>query len=252
MTCRVGFVLGGCFVCVFSPIRNDPTKNTYSFFFPPTLSADNHPNLFIFMWFSFPEFRKEGFRGTLYRRRLRIPGFGNRNFGFGNHPKLPKYPPATVWECTGVHCALGEICMGQVLGWDGGRFADGGDGNLWQPGLRNLKLRSLRQSFNADLQNSRTKKTPFQTFLGFRTRKAGDSCKWSLGSQIFSTSPYNPINVAGSHESSRTTSEPSGSYELSWLLPLKQGREAESSYEPGGSDVVRELSREPAMFQIGL
>ena len=45
---------------------------------------------------------------------------------------------------------------------------------------------------------------------------------------------------------------PLGSYELSWLFPCKQGREAESSYEPEGSDVVRELSREPAMFQIGL
>ena len=32
---------------------------------------------------------------------------------------------------------------------------------------------------------------------------------------------------------------------------LKRGREAESQYEPGGSDVVRELSREPAIFQIG-
>ena len=58
--------------------------------------------------------------------------------------------------------------------------------------------------------------------------------------------------MAGSRESSRTTSEPLGSYELSWLSPLKQGQEAESSYEPGSSDVVRELSREPAMFQIGL
>ena len=58
--------------------------------------------------------------------------------------------------------------------------------------------------------------------------------------------------MAGSRESSRTTSEPPGSYELSWLFPLKQGREAERSYEPGGSDVVRELSREPAMSQIGL
>ena len=36
------------------------------------------------------------------------------------------------------------------------------------------------------------------------------------------------------------------------FFPLKQGQEAENSYEPGGSDVVRELSREPAMFQIGL
>ena len=58
--------------------------------------------------------------------------------------------------------------------------------------------------------------------------------------------------MVGSRESSRTTSEPPGSYELSCLFPLKQGQEAESSYEPGGSDVVRELSREPAMFQIGV
>ena len=39
---------------------------------------------------------------------------------------------------------------------------------------------------------------------------------------------------------------------FSWRDPLEQAREAESSYEPGGSDAVRELSREPAMFQIGL
>ena len=39
--------------------------------------------------------------------------------------------------------------------------------------------------------------------------------------------------MVGSRESSRTTSEPPSSYELSWLFPLKQGREAESSYEPG-------------------
>ena len=52
--------------------------------------------------------------------------------------------------------------------------------------------------------------------------------------------------MAGSRKSSRTTSEPPGSYELSWFSPLEQGRETESSYEPGGSDVVRELSREPA------
>ena len=58
--------------------------------------------------------------------------------------------------------------------------------------------------------------------------------------------------MAGSRDSSRSASEPPGSCELSWRDPLKQAREAESSYEPGGSDVVRELSREPAMFQIGL
>ena len=33
---------------------------------------------------------------------------------------------------------------------------------------------------------------------------------------------------------------------------LKQEQEAESSYEPGGSDVIRELLRESALFQIGL
>ena len=38
------------------------------------------------------------------------------------------------------------------------------------------------------------------------------------------------------------------SYELSWLFPYNKG----DSYEPGGSDVVRELLREPAMFQIRL
>ena len=58
--------------------------------------------------------------------------------------------------------------------------------------------------------------------------------------------------MAGSRESSRTTSEPPGSYELSASRPCFQGKSQESSYEPGGSDVVRELSREPAMFQIGV
>ena len=58
--------------------------------------------------------------------------------------------------------------------------------------------------------------------------------------------------MARPRENSRTTPEPPGSCEFSWPFPLKQGREAESSYEPGGSGVVRELSREPAMFQIGL
>ena len=54
------------------------------------------------------------------------------------------------------------------------------------------------------------------------------------------------------HAKVRETHLTPGSYELSWLFPLKQGREAEGSYEPSGSDVVRELSREPAMFLIGL
>ena len=58
--------------------------------------------------------------------------------------------------------------------------------------------------------------------------------------------------MAVSHESSRTASEPRGSCELSWRDPLKQGREAGSSHDRGVSDVVRELLREPAMFQIGL
>ena len=55
--------------------------------------------------------------------------------------------------------------------------------------------------------------------------------------------------MAGSRESSRTTSEPPGSYELSAPRPCSKGKSQESSYEPGGSDVVRELSREPAMFR---
>ena len=58
--------------------------------------------------------------------------------------------------------------------------------------------------------------------------------------------------MAGSRESSRTTSEPPGSCELSASRPCFQGKSQGSSYEAGGSDVVRELSREPAMFQIGL
>ena len=45
---------------------------------------------------------------------------------------------------------------------------------------------------------------------------------------------------------------PPGSYELSASRPCFKGKSQESSYEPGGSGVVRELSREPAMFQIGL
>ena len=58
--------------------------------------------------------------------------------------------------------------------------------------------------------------------------------------------------MAGSHESSRSTSEPPSSCERSTSRPYFEGMSQESSYEPGGSDVVRELSREPAMFQIGL
>ena len=58
--------------------------------------------------------------------------------------------------------------------------------------------------------------------------------------------------MAGSRESSRTTCEPPGSYELSPFRPCFKGESQESSYELGGSDAVRELSHEPAMFQIGL
>ena len=58
--------------------------------------------------------------------------------------------------------------------------------------------------------------------------------------------------MAGSRESLRTTSEPPGSYELSASRPPFTGKSQESSHEPGGSDVVRELCREPAMFQIRL
>ena len=67
------------------------------------------------------------------------------------------------------------------------------------------------------------------------------------------TSPCTPIwNMAGSRKSSRNTSAPPGLYELSASRPCFQGKSQESSYEPGDSDVVRELSREPAMFQIGV
>ena len=55
-----------------------------------------------------------------------------------------------------------------------------------------------------------------------------------------------------SRESSRTTSEPPNSYEFSSSRPCFKGESLESSCEPGGSDVVRELSREQAIFQIGL
>ena len=59
--------------------------------------------------------------------------------------------------------------------------------------------------------------------------------------------------MADSIESSRTASEPLGSHELSALRTRFLNREdQESSCEPRGSDVVRELSREPIMFQIGL
>ena len=34
--------------------------------------------------------------------------------------------------------------------------------------------------------------------------------------------------------------------------PCFKGKRQESSYEPGSSDLVRELACEPAMFQIGL
>ena len=53
-------------------------------------------------------------------------------------------------------------------------------------------------------------------------------------------------------ESSRTPSEPPGSYELSASRPCFKGSRQESSHTPGGSDAVRALSREPTMFQIGL
>ena len=67
-----------------------------------------------------------------------------------------------------------------------------------------------------------------------------------------SSVPLPTVHMAGSHESSRTTCEPPGSYEFSASRPCFKGQSQESSYELGGSDVVRGLSREPAMFQIGL
>ena len=50
----------------------------------------------------------------------------------------------------------------------------------------------------------------------------------------------------------QTTSESIGSSEFSWLKPLtfNRGWEAENSLEPMDSDVVCELAREPAIFQI--
>ena len=56
--------------------------------------------------------------------------------------------------------------------------------------------------------------------------------------------------MAGSRESSRTTCELLGSYELSASRPCFKGKSQESSYEPGVSDVVRELSREPAIWNM--
>ena len=56
--------------------------------------------------------------------------------------------------------------------------------------------------------------------------------------------------MAGWRESSRTRSEPPLLYEISFPCEIRAG--GRSSYEPAGSDVVRKLSCEPAMFQIGL
>ena len=59
--------------------------------------------------------------------------------------------------------------------------------------------------------------------------------------------------MATLYASSRTTSELPSSYGIFSLLPLFYvGESQESSCKLGGSDVVRKLSREPAMFQIGL
>ena len=44
-------------------------------------------------------------------------------------------------------------------------------------------------------------------------------------------------------KSSRTASEAPGAYEFSASRPCFKGKSQESSHEPGGSDVVRELSR---------
>ena len=53
--------------------------------------------------------------------------------------------------------------------------------------------------------------------------------------------------MAGSRETLRTKSEPRVRMNFSAFLFGKQGSEAESSYEPGDSDVVCELLREAAM-----
>ena len=68
------------------------------------------------------------------------------------------------------------------------------------------------------------------------------------------TSPNFSKVLWGSPKAShiKASSEPPGSYELSASRSCFKRKSQESSYEPGGSDVVRELSREPAMLQIGL
>ena len=54
--------------------------------------------------------------------------------------------------------------------------------------------------------------------------------------------------MAGSRESSRTTFEPPGSYELPWPLALVLRRDKPGQFIlTGGSDVL-ELSLEPPMF----
>ena len=82
-----------------------------------------------------------------------------------------------------------------------------------------------------------------------------DSNNSSKPTQCLSPPPSVPLPTIQSetwlvHAKVREPSEPPGSYELSWLFPLKQGREAESSYEPGGSDVARELSRNQPCFRL--
>ena len=60
--------------------------------------------------------------------------------------------------------------------------------------------------------------------------------------------------MAGCQDSLRTTSEPTGSYELYARQPYLSREELRNSYQLVDSDVIRELSHEPAMFYfyIGL
>ena len=64
---------------------------------------------------------------------------------------------------------------------------------------------------------------------------------------------WTPSNMAGSRASLQTTSETPASHDFSFCLDVGfKGKGKENSYEPGALDVVRELSREAAIFQIGL
>ena len=72
-------------------------------------------------------------------------------------------------------------------------------------------------------------------------------CIFSGGFSPVNLSLQSNLNVAGSRESSRTTSEPPGSYELSWFPALVFKGEARKIHTNRGVQMwFAELSREPA------